>query len=192
MTRLNRDQQPTQADGNPSTWPRRHRHHNDDVNHDDVTTTTTTRRRHVDYDDVPDRPSTSSGGDRTKAGERPAGVGPTSRQRRRLVRGLDSDSDVVADDEDTRYVETDSEEQRDELRALRSGPAGGMLLAGRSHYHPPATHSDTVAQPSRRLTLPSIVKYPQLNSTGSSSSSARHTGTISDNSFQLIPERNEL
>ena len=186
-------QQQQQIGDNTSTWPRRHRR-NDDSDPDGVTTTTTTttQRRHVDddrYNDVAGgRPMYDERVDRLRAS--------SPRRRRRIVRRL-QDNDGVEAEEDL------DDEERDELRALRSdagaaaGPAGGMWRLGdRSarpspRYQPnrvdPSTtadsdsdHSVTTSTPSRRLTLPSIVKYQQAGnpSTAVPPTSTQYRGRV--------------
>jgi len=192
-------QQQQMVGHNSSTWPRHHRRHNDtDYNDDDVSKTT--RRRRDDEDGVPDGRSKNDeyvhgGGDRVNAGPQPVRVDPvrghSPRRRRRLVRGLDSDNGALADDEDAQDVEAEyleSSEERDELRALRSdagAPAGGMRPDSLSRHHPVTmtttmtSSATSTSQPSRRLTLPSIVKYPDVSSATptASSSNTRQTGT---------------
>ena len=117
--------------------------------------------------------------------------------RRRITRGLDGDGGALADDEDDQDVDLLDNEGKDELRALRSdaaAPAGGMLLGGRPRHHTGhnsasaatdsvamattmASSATSITQPSRRLTLPSIVKYPEVSGV-SLSSNTRHTGSL--------------
>ena len=193
MTSSHLDHQQQLIGDNSSTWPRHHWRHNDTDN-DDVTTTT--QRRRVDDDDVLDRRPKHDGGGGdywANAGPRTARVDPvrgsSPTRRLRIVGGLDG---PPADDQDAEYW---NGEERDELSALRSdaaAPAGGRRLDDRSvrpsRYHPVTTTTTTtttvtsspasVTQPSRRLTLPSIVKYPETSNPSPTSSSSRHAGML--------------
>jgi len=185
-------QQQQQVADNAATWPRRqHRRHN----YDDETTTT--QRRHVDsYDDndnvvvVADGPPKHT----DVYGKGPATAVNPSEGHRRIVRG---GRELLDDDDDD---EVDETEYLDELSALRSEtrPAGRMMpLYAAPRHHPTGLHSaappaDAVAmtttmtsstpsssftaQPSRRLTLPSIVKYPTSVDSASPPPNTRHTG----------------
>jgi len=150
-------------------------------------------------DNVPDNRSTHDDPNRLNVGPQAVGFNPVHR-RRRIVRGLDGDGGGALVDDDRVEEEYLDVEEMDGLGALRSdaaAPAGGMLLGGlsvgRSRYHTgrdasatdsvtmTTTSTTSITQPSRRLTLPSIVKYQEVANASSTaaSSNTRHTGTAS-------------
>lgn len=151
------------TDDNPSSWPR---HQWNNINSDDLATT---KRRHV-----PDGPSNIDRGGAAKLNSlAPGDFSPRGRR-------LDGRHPVDDIEEDL------NSEERDELSALRSNavaPAGRMppfsarLARPASHHHPGpdsvtmatttmTSSSTSVPQPSRRLTLPSIVKYSDSGGSG--------------------------